>query len=89
MKMVTDARMEIVGSQSYSDAFLSQQPGLDQIRVETKKALEQLEVLQRQYAAPVTVHYEVKRSADRGVLQTQIRHRDIKLQPEDQIIVPE
>jgi lysophospholipase L1-like esterase len=64
LKMVTDARMEIVGAQSYSEAFLKQQPGLDQTRVETKKALEQLEVLQRQYAAPVTVHFEVKRSAD-------------------------
>lgn len=64
LKMVTDARMEIVGSQSYSEAFLSQQPGLEQIRAETKKALEQLEVLQRQYAAPVTVHFEVKKSAE-------------------------
>ncbi len=64
LKMVTDARMEIVGSQSYADAFLSQQPGLEAIRAETKKALEQLEVLQRQYAAPVTVHFEEKRSAD-------------------------
>jgi lysophospholipase L1-like esterase len=64
LKMVTDARMEIVGSQSYSDAFLSHQPGLDQIRTKTRKALEQLEALQRQYAAPVAVHFEVKRSAD-------------------------
>lgn len=64
LKMVTDARMEIVGSQSYSEAFLSAQPGIEQIRAETKKALEQLEVLQRQYAAPVTVHFEVKKAAE-------------------------
>lgn len=64
LKMVTDARMEIVGSQSYREAFMSQQPGLEAIRTETKKALEQLEVLQRQYAAPVTVHFEVRKNVE-------------------------
>jgi lysophospholipase L1-like esterase len=64
LKMVTDARMEIVGSASYREAFMKGQPGLEGIREETGKALEQLEVLQRKYAAPVRVRFEVKRSGE-------------------------
>ncbi|MFO1484924.1 MAG: SGNH/GDSL hydrolase family protein [Verrucomicrobiaceae bacterium] len=63
LKMVTDARMEIVGSQSYTDLFLANHPGMDAVRAETKATLERLETLQRKIAAPVTVHFEVKRVA--------------------------
>ena len=60
LKMVTDARMEIVGSQTYGDAFLGNLPGLDDVRKETAAALERLESLQRKIAAPRTVHFELK-----------------------------
>ena len=60
LKMVTDARMEIVGSQTYGDAFLGNLPGLDDVRKETATALERLESLQRKIAAPRTVHFELK-----------------------------
>lgn len=61
LKMVTDARMEIVGSQSYSSLFLTDHPGMDAVRAETQAALERLEALQRKYATPVKVHFEAKR----------------------------
>ena len=60
LKMVTDARMEITGSQAYSDVFLANHPGMDGVRVETKATLERLEALQRKYAAPTTVHFLVR-----------------------------
>ncbi len=61
LKMVTDARMEIVASQSYSSLFLTDHPSMEGVRTETRAALERLEALQRKYAAPVTVHVEAKR----------------------------
>lgn len=64
LKMVTDARMEIVGSQTYGDMFLANHPGMDAVRAETTATLERLEALQRKIAAPVTVHFEVKRLAN-------------------------
>lgn len=63
LKMVTDARMEIAGSRSYSDVFMSHHPGLEDVRAETAATLQRLEALQRKIAAPVTVHFEVKRVA--------------------------
>lgn len=63
LKMVTDARMEIVGSQDYSEMFLGNHPGLDAVRAETQATLERLEALQRKYATPVTVHFVLKRIA--------------------------
>jgi lysophospholipase L1-like esterase len=62
LQKVTDARMEIISSQAYSDLFLASHPGRDSLRKETKTALEHLSALQRLYAAPVTVHFEVKRA---------------------------
>ncbi|MDZ4405411.1 SGNH/GDSL hydrolase family protein [Prosthecobacter sp.] len=64
LKMVTDARMEILGSQSYSENFLSNHPGVEAVRQETQATLESLEALQRKYASPATVHFEVKRTGD-------------------------
>lgn len=61
LKMVTDARMEIVGSESYREMFLKEQPGVEGMRAETKKVLEDLEALQRKYAKPVKVRFEVRR----------------------------
>lgn len=63
LKMVTDARMEIVASQSYRDLFLSSHPALPELQAQTQATLERLEVLQRQYARPVTVRFEVRRVA--------------------------
>lgn len=64
LKMVTDARMEITGSQAYSELFLHTHPGMDAVREETKATLSRLEALQRKYAAPVTVHFQVTRVAE-------------------------
>lgn len=64
LKMVTDARMEITGSQAYSKLFLDTHPGMDAVRKETKATLDHLEALQRKYATPVTVHFWVARSAE-------------------------
>ncbi len=61
LKMVTDARMEIVGSETYQEMFLKEQPGVEELGAETKKMLEGLEALQRKYAAPVKVRFEVRR----------------------------
>ncbi|WP_395739059.1 SGNH/GDSL hydrolase family protein [Prosthecobacter sp.] len=61
LKMVTDARMEIVGSESYREMFLKEQPGVGELRSETKTVLEGLEALQRRYATPAKVRFEVKR----------------------------
>lgn len=64
LKMVTDAKMEIIGSQSYGERFLGNHPAIEDVRAETKVVLERLEALQREIAAPVKVHFEVKRTAD-------------------------
>ncbi len=64
LKMVTDARMEITGSESYISNFMSNHPDLEEVRAETAATLQRLEALQRKIAAPVTVHFEVKRAAD-------------------------
>ncbi|MDP1588009.1 MAG: hypothetical protein Q8M07_09715, partial [Prosthecobacter sp.] len=64
LKMVTDARMEITGSQAYISAFMNHHPGLEEVNAETAATLQRLEALQRKIAAPVTVHFEVKRIAD-------------------------
>lgn len=64
LKMVTDARMEIVNSQDYSDHFLPNHPGMNEVRTESAATLERIERLQRKIAAPVTVHFEVKRLAN-------------------------
>ena len=64
LKMVTDARMEIVGSESYREMFLSNHPELEALRSETIATLERLEALQRKYAAPVTVRFEVKKMVE-------------------------
>ena len=61
LKMVTDARMEITGSRAYSELFLGAHPGMDAVREETKATLDRLEALQRKYASPVTVHFQVTR----------------------------
>jgi hypothetical protein len=64
LKMVTDARMEIAGADSYSDHFLNDHPGINEVRSEAAAAMTRLEALQRKYAAPTTVHFEVKRVAE-------------------------
>ena len=62
LKMVTDARMEITGLQRYSEQFIPDHPGMEKVHQETKATLECLEALQRKYAAPVTVHFEVRQA---------------------------
>ncbi len=64
LKMVTDARMEITGSESYISNFMSHHPDLEEVRAETAATLQRLEALPRKIAAPVMVHFEVRRVAD-------------------------
>jgi hypothetical protein len=64
LKMVTDARMEIAGAEAYSDHFLNDHPGIKEVRAEAAAAMTRLEALQRKYAAPVTVHFEVKKVSE-------------------------
>lgn len=64
LKMVTDARMEITGSDRYRDQFLGGHPSQEVLRAQTQAVLDELDKLQRQYARPVTVHFEVRPAAN-------------------------
>lgn len=60
LKMVTDARAEITGSDRYRELFLRSHPSLEALRAQTQAVLDELEKLQRQYARPQAIHFEVR-----------------------------
>lgn len=66
LKMVTDARAEITGSDRYRELFLGNHPSREALRAQTQAVLEDLEKLQRQYARPTTVRFEVRPAASAG-----------------------
>ncbi len=66
LKMVTDARAEITGSDRYRELFLSNHPTQEALRTQTQAVLNGLEKLQRQYAHLALIHFEVRPSVKDG-----------------------
>lgn len=60
LKMVTDARAEITGSDRYRELFLGSHPSQEALRAQTRSVLDELDRLQRQYARPAAVHFELR-----------------------------
>jgi lysophospholipase L1-like esterase len=66
LKMVTDARAEISGSDRYRELFLGSHSELGALRAQTQAVLDDLEKLQHQYAKPQVIHFEVRPAAASG-----------------------
>lgn len=60
LKMVTDARAEITGSDRYRERYLGTHAATDSVRTQTQVVLDALDKLQREYARPAAIHFEVK-----------------------------
>ncbi|MBI3882331.1 MAG: hypothetical protein HY301_20020 [Verrucomicrobia bacterium] len=62
LKMVTDARYEITGAQSYAGLFLTNHPRAGELRAESQAVVEKLDAFQRSVAKPVPIHFVIRRA---------------------------